>query len=197
MSNDVSIQVEGERGLRMALDSHFDASVRASRKAMQRTGLRIVADAKDNLKNNGSVVTGMLRATGKVQKVEGNPDEVDAGFFGKDSKSGYAAAVEYGRRAGKMPPIDALFAWLKKRNSRRGVKSALQSFVIHKNATARKHKNRTADDFLMMAARALAIHIGKHGTRPHPFFGPALQKNERTFEEEVEKAMMEEIVNGK
>lgn len=197
MSNDVSIRIEGERGLRIALDNHLNASVRATRKAMQRTALKIVADAKDNLKSNGSVVTGILRSSGKVQRVEGNPDAIDAGFFGSDSKSGYAAAVEYGRRAGKMPPIDALFVWLKKKNSRRGVKSALQSFVIHKNATARKHKNRTADDFLMMAARALAIHIGKHGTKPHPFFAPAVKKNERTFEEEVTKAMMEEINNGK
>lgn len=195
MNGGVSIQVEGERGLRMALDSHFDASVRASRKAMQRTGLRIVADAKDNLKNNGSVVTGMLRATGKVQKVEGSPDEVDAGFFGKDSKSGYAAAVEYGRRAGKMPPIDALFAWLKKRDSRRGVKSALKSALVYVNAKARKPK--TTDDLLRSAAWGLAKHIAENGTRPHPFFAPAVQKNQNTFEEEVTKAMMEEIVNGK
>ena len=191
----MSIKVEGERELRAALAEHLEVSKKVTRKALQTAGLRIVADAKANLKDNGSVVTGMLRASGKVQKVEGNPDEVDAGFFGKGSESGYAAALEYGRRAGKMPPIDALFAWLKKRNNRRGVKSALKSALVYVNAKARRP--RTMDDLLRSAAWAMAKYIAKNGTRPHPFFAPAVKKNERAVEDAITEAMAQEVSNGK
>lgn len=191
----MNISIEGERGLRLAFDRHLEASTRATRKALQTAGLKIVADAKENLRENGSVVTGMLRASGKVQKVEGNPDEIDAGFFAKDSTNGYAAAVEYGRRAGKMPPVDMLFAWLKKRNSTRKAKSALQSALVYVNATGKKPK--TTDDLLRSAAWALARHIAAKGTRPHPFFAPAVKKNEKAFEEVIAQAMAQEVNNGK
>ena len=191
----MSIKVEGERELRAALAEHLGASKKVTRKALQTAGLRIVADAKDNLKENGSVVTGMLRASGKVQKVEGNPDEVDAGFFGKGSESGYAAAVEYGRRAGKMPPVKMLMEWLRKRTSR---SSALKSALVHiEGRRVRRQQAYTKDYLLESAAWGLAKAIAKKGTRPHPFFAPAVKKNERAVEDAITEAMAQEVSNGK
>ena len=41
---------------------------------------------------------------------------------------------------------------------------------------------QSAESIVPKQARAigwgLAINIGRHGTRPHPFFGPAVQKNQ-------------------
>ena len=171
----VEVRIEGERELFAAIERRFDGCGTAARQGLRKAALQIVNDAKQNLRNNGSVVTGMLRASGKVQAVEGKPDEIDAGFFSQDSKSGYAAAVEYGRRKGKMPPVEMLMEWLRKRTTK---SKALKSAVAHMEGRRRKRTTAsTKDDLLRSAAWGLAKWIAKHGTKPHPFFGPAVEKN--------------------
>lgn len=185
--------LEGYKELYVKLDNHEKAATKAAFDGLKRAGMNIIADAKENLRANGSVASGMLRKSGKVQKVEGEKNTIDAGFFVEGKDEGYAYFVEYGRRSGKMPKPEMLIEWIKKKNSTKGAKSALDSFVLFKNANARKYKNRTANDFLLMAARALAFHIGKHGTQPHPFFAPAVEKHKTSIENVVANEVKQEI----
>lgn len=183
--------VEGERELFLNMQKSLDGTMRAAREGLQNGALTIIADAKDNLKGNHSVVTGQLRASGKVQKVAGNEDEIDAGFFSEGKKEGYAAAVEYGRRAGKMPPVDMLMEWLRKRTSK---SPALRSTLIHiEGRRVRRKTAYTKDDLLRSAAWGLAKWIAKKGTKPHPYFTPAVEKNHNTIVNAIRKAIKAQI----
>lgn len=189
MKDGMSITLEGERELFLKMEYRLEGCEKAGRRGLRKGALKIVNDAKGKLKSNGSVVTGMLRASGKVQAVEGDPDAVDAGFFSQDTKGGYAYFVEYGRRAGKMPPVEMLMEWLRKRTSK---SKALRSAVnILEGRRKKREAAYTKDDLLRSAAWGLARHIAKKGTRPHPFFGPAVEENKNAVNEyiaeEVEK----------
>lgn len=189
MNDGMSITLEGERELFLKMEYRLEGCEKAGRRGLRKGALKIVNDAKGNLKTNGSVVTGMLRASGKVQAVEGDPGAVDAGFFSQDTKGGYAYFVEYGRRAGKMPPVEMLMEWLRKRTTR---SKALRSAVDILEGKRRKREAAyTKDDLLRSAAWGLAKWIAKKGTRPHPFFTPAVEDNKNTISEyiaeEVEK----------
>ena len=112
--------------------------------------------------------------------VEGDEDAIDAGFFSENQ--GYAAFVEYGRKSGKMPPVNMLMEWLRKRTSKSG---ALKSAVVHMEGRRKRRTSAyTKDDLLRSAAWSLAKWIAKRGTQPHPFFAPAVEKNKK----EIEKA---------
>lgn len=167
MGSDKGIWVEGERELFMNMQRVMGENLAAARKGLQAAGLNIIADAKDNLRGNTSVVTGLLRASGKVQKVQGDDDAIDVGFFSEKSK-GYAFFVEYGRRAGKMPPPDEMAQYLRK-------------------------KFGLAADAARQAGWAMARKIAKLGTRPHPFFAPAVKANERKVADAIAKAIKEDI----
>ena len=132
-----------------------DRDVRkAAMKGLEEAAMDIIADAKTNLRRNRSVVTGLLRASGKVQKV--NEETLDAGFFDTlNRQSGYATYVEYGRRAGRMPPPDEMAQW------------AYKKFGLHDRTVARS------------LGWAIATNIARKGTKPHPFFAPAVEKNKR------------------
>ena len=110
MSEIGAIYVEGLDELLRKMDSLPAEVQRKCFKAMQSASLDIIAEATGNLRANGSVVTGSLRASGKVQKVDDKT--LDVGFCSSDVKDrGYESYVEYGRKAGKMPPPDSLEAW--------------------------------------------------------------------------------------
>lgn len=168
MSKDrMDIWLEGERELFVNMQKKLGGLGQAGRKALQKGGMLIVNDAKNNLRNNSSVVTGMLRASGKVQKVEGDEDSVDVGFFSDKTTGGYAFFVEYGRRAGKMPPPDMLIQWCRKKLK-----------LPEKIARAR--------------GWAMARKIAKKGTRPHPFFAPAVEKNKKAVVDAIAEAIEKE-----
>lgn len=191
MANKDVIWVDGERELFLNMEKQTRGTLQAAMQGLRKGGLAIVADAKANLKDNGSVVTGQLRASGKVQAVEGSPDEIDAGFFSQGSEKGYAAAVEYGRRAGKMPPVDMLMEWMRKRTSK---SKALQSAIIHmEGRRVRRETAYTKDDLLRSAAWGLAKWIAKKGTKPHPFFAPAVEKNKKQVNDAITMAIQQEI----
>lgn len=168
MSKDrMDIWLEGERELFVNMQKKIGGLGKAGRQALQEGGMIIVNDAKFNLRNNGSVVTGMLRASGKVQKVQGDEDAVDAGFFSQQTTGGYAFFVEYGRRAGKMPPPDMLIQWCRK-------------------------KLRLPEKLANLRGWAMAKLIAKKGTRPHPFFGPAVEKNKKAVVDAIAEAINKE-----
>ena len=149
---DGSISIEGLDRLLKAFDKADKDVRKAAMQGLQKAGLNIIADAQMNLRDNSSVVTGLLRQSGKVQKVD--EETLDIGFFDTQNRqSGYAYFVEYGRRAGRMPPPDEMAQW------------AYKKFQLHDRNLARQ------------AGWAIAIKIAREGTRPHPFFAPAIDKN--------------------
>ena len=161
MSETGAIYVEGLDELLRKMDRLPAEVQRECFRAMQSASLDIIADAKGNLRVNGSVVTGNLRASGKVQKVDDKA--LDVGFLSSDARDkGYASYVEHGRKPGKMPPPDILEAW------------AYKKFRLsHKEARS--------------AAWALARSIAKKGTKPHPFFEPAVESGWRKMIDKIAK----------
>ena len=164
----ITMWLDGEKDLYVNMQRRMDLSTAAGRKALQTAGLKIVGEAKENLRRNKSVVTGMLRASGKVQQVANDPDSVDAGFFSDSSRGGYAFFVEHGRRAGKMPPVDEIAQWFKKK---------------HRIGNAKEAFSR---------AWGLAKRIAREGTRPHPFFKPAIESTKKDVEEILKEAIKKE-----
>lgn len=180
------IQVEGLRELHLAFEKKAEETISAGRKGLRAAGMNIIADAKDNLRGNHSVVTGQLRAMGKVQKVEDDPDAIDAGFFARGSSQGYAYFVEYGRRAtkttvkGNPTLFQAIKQWLRKKGvSAKG--SALASAAVF--------QGKSVDKMLDSLAAMITKSIHKRGTKPHPFFAPAVEKNKA----DIERAIGNEI----
>lgn len=189
-NNGIEFHLEGERELYINMQRRMDLCTNAGRAALQNAGLLVVAKAKDNLKANGSIASGQLRASGKVQKVAGDADAIDAGFFGQGSEGGYAFFVEYGRRTGKMPPPDELIEWVRKKNMKN---TALSSALVHVNGRRRKRKKAyTLNDLLTSAAWGLAKNIAKNGTKPHPFFKPALEATKGKVRQLLKRAIKKE-----
>ena len=190
--NGQGIWIEGERELYANMQKSLFRITDAGRKGLRAAGMNIIADAKNNLRGNHSVVTGGLRASGKVQKVEGDDDSIDAGFFAKDSKEGYAYFVEYGRRAtrtrtkGNPTLFQAIREWLRKKHSTgaRG-KSALKSAAVF--------SGMSYDKYLDSLAAMIAKSIHRKGTKPHPFFVPAVEKNKADIEKSVNNSVKEAL----
>lgn len=129
---------------------------------------RIVAVAKINLKDNGSVATGMLRNSGSVRpQVDGT---VDAGFYAE-----YAYWVEYGRKAGGMPPVKLIAEWVRKRHISSD-ESEIESIAF-----------------------AIARNIAANGTKAKPFLTPSYEENKSRIDEIMQKAINQVIegYNGK
>lgn len=181
----IEVWLDGERALFINMQKRLDGLGKEGRKALQTGGMTIVEEAKRNLKNNGSIATGALRASGKVQRVEGDPDSIDAGFFSDKTTGGYAYWVEYGRRAGKMPPPSMIEAWLQKKTATRsGIKNAFRSAAAFARMKPEAYRRQLA--------YAIARSIAKHGTRPHPFFGPAVEKNRKAVVDAIADAVKKE-----
>lgn len=147
------IEIEGLDQAIKALGDADKAVVEAAYSGLEAAAMQIVNDAKINLRDNHSVVTTNLRSSGHVMR-KGN--EITAGFFDTTNRnSGYALYVEFGRRAGKMPPPDELAAWAYKKFQLKDWKAATAMGL------------------------AFARRIAQEGTQPHPFFVPAVNKRTR------------------
>ena len=168
--NDV-IWLEGEKELYLNMQKSMFGTVQAGRKALQKAALQIVADATKNIRSNGSWTSGMLANTGKVQRVEGSEDEIDAGFFSKETTGGYAAYVEYGTRGGGKRTIKSMIPritqWLRKKGKYGADGKSMAFFISRK--------------------------IVKQGTKPHPFFMPAVEKNKQALEQAIAEGVRESI----
>ena len=163
MAQGGDISLEGMNEVLAALRKTAPQVQKAVMQGLQEGGLAIIADAKVNLRQNRSVVTGLLRSSGKVEKV--SEEELEVGFFDTQNKEGYAAYVEYGRRSGKLPPIQNLAAWAYKKFHLRDWRAA--------NAMG----------------GAIAHKIAREGSTPHPYFGPAINKNQETIVKKVREAV--------
>ena len=162
----MQVHIDGAEALIGALDKFQRRTVaEAASTGLKKAGMAIVADAQDNLRKNRINTTGRLSNSGRV--VENSDGTIDAGFMsGEDN---YAAAVEYGRRAGKFPPIDAIYQWLRKKTS---------------GTTAEATRSH---------AFLIARKIARQGSTPHPYFIPAVKKNEQAVVKAVSDAVKKVI----
>ncbi len=162
----MQLTITGIPELNAALSKLGPAVMAAADRGLKAAGMHIIADAQDTLKRENINTTGLLSQSGKVEKAT-DGDGYDVGFM--SGEKNYASAVEYGRRPGRIPPPDVMAAY------------AYKKFHIQDRKAARA------------IGWGLAFHIGKHGTRPHPFFGPAVQKNERRVVSAIESAIAQVI----
>lgn len=135
---------------------------KAAMLAGQQVGMKIIAEAKRNLRLNNSVVTGMLRNSGKLQKTN---DGLDIGFFDSSSRSsGYASRVEFGGRLSKIPKgfASILAAWAKKKFQLPDRDAKRMGYFVSKK-------------------------IIREGSQPHPYFYPAVDKELPKFETVIQK----------
>lgn len=160
------IQLEGLDKLLTALAKCDKEVVDAAMKGLEAGGMRIIEDSQQNLRANGSNVTGLLSNSGRTIR---KGDDITVGFFDTTNKTGYAEYVEYGRRSGKMPPVDMLKAWAYKKLHLRDWKAATS------------------------IAWAIATEIARKGTQPHAFFGPAVKKNYNKIVNAVRDAVRKKI----
>ena len=159
----MEVHIEGVEKVNARLAALGPEVLRAADRGLRAAGKEIIADAKENLRSNHINATGRLSNSGFVQPVA-DGSGYDVGFM---SDKAYAGAVEYGRRAGRMPPPDELGEWAYK-------------------------KLRIRDRKLARAAGwGLAKHIAKHGTQPHPFFKPAVDKNQPRIAAAVRDAVQQ------
>lgn len=167
------IKVEGLRSLNANLEKVAKELGAAGDKAVQAVALDIVAEAKDNLDKNRTNAFGTLRKSGKVQKAEDGT--VDAGFFSSEQSNGYAEFVEFGRgpskNRGAIPLEDSLKAW------------------VHRKLGIANGKELDSATFL------IARKIHRKGTKPQPFFAPAVKKIEERLEQIVSKYLKNESKN--
>ena len=174
-----AIGLEGVQDLMRAMEAKRVEINHAASQGLRTAGMGIIADAQVNLRRNGSWVTGLLANSGRViyggkgydtgssdarssreasdslmgAAASGIDLGLDAGFFDSGPGSdGYARYVEYGRRSGKFPPLKALEEW------------------VYKKLRVRDRKAARSIGFL------IARGIARHGSKPHPFFNPAVQK---------------------
>lgn len=170
MANKDVIWVDGERELFLNMQRTMDGTMQKAMQGLEKAALNIIADAKENLRGNHSVVTGQLRASGRVQRVEGDEQALDAGFFSEGN--GYAAYVEYGTKASSKRKLGWMIRlikqWLRKKGMPEGRELNNASFFISRK-------------------------IIRKGTQPHPFFAPAVEKNKKQVNEAIDMAIKQEI----
>ena len=139
---------------------------------LKRVGLKTLAAAQRNLKDAKSIASGQLINSGKTAP---QPDfSVDVEF-----NANHAIWVEYGRKAGGMPPIKPIFEWIKKR----GLSDAY--------APSGGRRKRGADfaKKAMSLAYAIAKSIARNGTKAKPFLFPAMRENEKEMMRVINEAI--------
>lgn len=161
MSEMMYIDEESVRHLTKRFDILDKRVKKASQNGLVKFGMEIVAEAQENLNRNKNNASGFLRDSGKtLRKSDGS---VECGF-----DCHYAGAVEFGRKAGGMPPVSMIFQWLKKKR-------------------IGKEKERNS------LAWAIARDIAENGTEAHPFLQPAFEKFKGKIRLFMQNVINEEI----
>ena len=109
-----------------------------------RSGYRVKSESERTLTRESKVATGALRSSARVIQRPGN---VKVEYNAK-----YASVVEFGRRAGKFPPLQPMEDWVKKRG--------------------------LADDpkEIKQVAFLVSRKIARNGIKPTPYLVPAFRK---------------------
>ena len=105
------------------VQKNLQAIVQQTEKRLQdemvRSGYKVLADSQRTLKSNSKIAWGTLVRSGRVLVSTKN---VKVEFAAE-----YASVVEFGRRAGKYPPVQPIRDWVKKKgiaSDEKGIKSA-------------------------------------------------------------------------
>jgi HK97 gp10 family phage protein len=168
----MEVHIEGVEKVNARLAALGPEVLRAADRGLKAAGMNIIADAKENLRANHTNATGRLSQSGRVQKAADGGSGYDVGFM---SDKAYAGAVEYGRRAGKLK----YYKKLKQTRHQPPPPDELGQWAYKKHGLPRS------------AGWALAWYIGAHGTKPHPFFKPAVDKNQPRIAAAVRDAVQQ------
>ena len=127
----------------------------------QRLLLDITAKAKENVRDNGSIATSRL-----INSITSSPSSDRKGGF-VIVNAIYGAAVEFGRKAGGIPPIAPILTWVRKKGL------ASTTHTNSKGKTVKDRRDAAQEDEELSMAIAIAKSIGKNGTKAKPFLMPA------------------------
>ena len=185
----MEITIDGQQELFSALDRTTRAvAYNAAKRGLVRAGLSIIADAQQNLRSNGSWATGFLANTGKVvdnangktyrnvnnvRETGGTDGEqsISVGFM--EGTKNYAGAVEYGSKP-HWTSVSNFFTWVSK-----------------------KFHVRNGSPECTSIAYGIQHAIARNGGKPHPFFAPAVKKNQKAISDAIAEAVRQTIDNGK
>jgi hypothetical protein len=109
--------------------------------------LNTAADAKQNVKDNGSISTSLL--INSIENRFNKLTNVGTVIVG----AAYGGYLEFGRKAGGFPPIKPLETWIKKKGIETDPKK------------------------IKTAAFLIGRSIAKNGTKPRPYLIPSWRKN--------------------
>lgn len=159
--------MDGQDRLFVNMDRCVEQVQKEAKQGLKTAGMKIIASAQRNMRtaghNGGTLVaTGRLRDSGRVEEVP-DSDDVEIGFFSEQGARGYAAAVENG----SVPH------WAPKREINEWVHQKLRV----------EAKLVPGVGYLIRRA------IARKGTRPHPFFGPAVQKHQKDISKAISEAI--------
>lgn len=174
---------------REVIELAFDKQIKKAENALNKAGILMTDEAKSILAQNKKYVTRAV-FKGIYKAVTIQPGKLILNFGNNArSKSGfpYAAAVEAGRKAGKMPPIRDIKDWLYERARVHGEmrfnKGAKQSFLVKKKPSKLGSLSAVMnyDRQMTTIAFLIARKIGKTGTKPFPFMRPAYDLGVKKF----------------
>ncbi len=189
MSDEKVLQIEGLKkiiGLIGRVSNLDDRIYAPIWNAMAQSGELLEDQIKQNLTDNDSVATGDLRASVSSSEVQVTEDAIFV-EVGAGRGLPYARAVEYGTKPHTPPlsitePGQPLYEWVRIK----------QLAGIYSLRTGRRLGSKAKQiDENRQIARAILAKIRKFGTKPHPYFEPAIeQTGERImklFEEAINK----------
>lgn len=181
------VHIKGLQEITRLLDGDLSEKVYFPiRDAMKQSGELLEDQIKQNLTENDSVVIGDLRGSVSSSEVQVTKEAI---FIEVGAGRGlpYARAVEYGTKPHTPPlsitePGQPLYKFVEIKR--------LAGLYSVKTGRRLGGKKRQVDENRQVA-RAIWAHIRKFGTRPHPYFMPAIEQTKerivKLFEEAVEK----------
>lgn len=168
----------------------------------------LIQTAKDNLGRNESYASGTL-ADSMSYSIE-IEDDVAYVYISMESYWDY---VEFGRKAGRQPPVTKIYEWIQQKNihprpftpSVESLSYAIQHNIKEKKGYAppriailewivkKNIKPQPRVPTLMELAWAISTAIGKNGTNPKPFYYKAKEDALRRYEQPIADAIREDI----
>lgn len=157
----------------------FDKVVQsAAMRGIKSSAVNVLGDSQRNIKAHDSIATAQLINSGKTKpNMSGRYVDVIYNVI-------QAFFVEFGRKAGKIPPYEPILQWVHKRGiaatyTKSGRKRSSGARYAYTSLKTRKtHKVSNYWKQATSAAIAIAKSIGKKGTPAKPFLYPALRSNE-------------------
>lgn len=179
MADGVQVRIIGEKEMKRWLRDLGPQAERIGRgvlyKVAHKVRNRVLQELRDAKPKKGHVYpamdTGSLAKSYSVDMKERGGEKV--AVIG--SNAVYAAAVEFGRNPGSMPPVSQLFGWVQRKvMGIRGLKGG---------------KAETIEG----VAYKIADSIARNGTDPHPHLIPAFNIEGKKLDSEFAKAISREL----